>query len=364
MTGSYAVDPAIPEAARESKFWIYFRVALSALGLLAVLLGTLLELKSSLESSSRGGRLASQQASPRPPPRVGPYTTRTFFESPEVHGLATDNLLEVGHRCFGLGLDVEREEDRELVSQVVADSFTNMSRMITSPATALLEEEEKVALLRALELLSHPRVELVGLDIARRMAGVSPESQEEEKVAAAAWESLKSRRANPREANILKEELASTSMAQALQSLRRGHRWSLALDPSNLHAARSVRGRWEPKITADSSSPHSTGGAFVTQRLRTAAGFAPLLPRKRYQIAPDMPEKLVGILGGVLEQARFILDVVNPELRGTFLEDFAGSVGADSRLQVLCDAEATSMRLLDAIACPLKFGALGMDVLM
>lgn len=342
-------DPAIPAAARESKFWMQFRLALSLLGLFFVLLGTVSALVG-LGVPAR--RPIPEPAPPRLPPRVGPLTTRSLFESTELHDAATDNLMRVGHRFLNPG-------DRNMVWHVVAESFTALSQHITSSQTAVLRDEDKDAAVQAMELMSDPRVQGLGLEVAwaiRKSRQDFPESTrrviQQQDILAQVTKRLEPR---TQEIRALQAELVPA----ALHRLRKGHRWSLTFDPSTIRVAETISGRWDIELGVQNAAAKNSEDMTIVRRLR---GGQKSLPVDHKYVTPNMPDSVVGIVAGVLEQARFLLDVVNPQLDGTPVAQYVSRLGISTRLLIDCKVESNK-RLLGAVVCPLKFGSLGLDVL-
>jgi len=161
------------------------------------------------------------------------------------------------------------------------------------------------------------------------------------------------------------EQLHDELIPAPLRLLRQGHRWELTFDPSNMRAVATVGGSWDlegPK-TGTLESP-AEGQPVSVRRLSLRHG-AVAAPASSPAEAPDpVSEKALGIMGGAMEEARFLLGIVNAPPSSP-VAAFASSLGLSTRLLVSCNVDDTkaSKSLLGAIVCPLKFGSLGVDVL-
>lgn len=162
------------------------------------------------------------------------------------------------------------------------------------------------------------------------------------------------------------ERLHKQLIPAGLRQMRQGHRWALTLDPANMRVMATVDGRWDEEVrgsklqesAAVASSPEGQHGLQGSQghlRGSTQVAAAPV----------EVPDKMAGIVEGALEQARFILSIINSQAASPVLAS-SRSLGLDPGAILSCGKGAgpdVRTSLLSGIVCPLKFGSLGVDVL-
>lgn len=352
LEGGQAFDPAIPAAARDSPAWSRFRVILSIAGLIAVLMGSSAAvLRSLADLRLAAPRPLPHAEPPRPPPVVSELTMAMLLEGEELHSVATDNLMRVGHKFLN-------PADRKMVAEVVSSSFKSMSRLLPEMDMTILEPEQKDAALAALRLLSDVRVQSIGVEVARAIR-TSQEARPllmrrsllQQDIQREVGQRLRPR---ARELKQLHEELITPPLERLLDE----HRWEMMAEPSNIRVATTVGAGWHFE-----AGGRSTPGPIRDLRDGQALAMRRLATGERHiWESPDMPDSAVGIMGGVLEEAHFLLGLVDAGSAPTVAR-FASTLGIASRLVVSCDVESGSKSLLGAVVCPLKFGSMGVGAL-
>jgi len=265
------------------------------------------------------------------------WSAGELFWSPEVHEVATENLMQVGK-----GLLVHA--DRDGIRTAVARAFRNVSLRLEARehsaaamlATLRLSEAEKGAVLTSLRLLSMPQVQSIGLDVGlaiRSSASTDPTIVEDTIEAAV----------RPHLAGIerLRDDLVSGTLFELWGV---GKRWRMSLAPENIQVMQA-----------------SHGGKLYT-------GSASEIP--------PLEEKNLVVLGGVLEEARALLDVLSlcahREGQDLHVPAWATSMGDNIELGpglLSCelgfahDVKADFKDFMRALFCPLKYGSQGIDAL-
>jgi len=287
------------------------------------------------------------------------FTPRMLLESPDLHKVAIDNLMATGHEFLG-------DEDLEMVSALVASSFRNMSRLIAGFEAPRLNEEQKMAALGAMRLMTEPRVQSLGLEVALAIR----ESRQKQPLymrRSAMQQDMIHRiaeRLRPRFDEI--ESLHNELLSPSLHDLRQGHRWELTFEPSNIRAAETVGGTWD--FNGHRSSQATAVSDATSASITELRGFGHSSPQdlQFFSEAPSkMSDKAVSVLAGVMEQAQFVFGIVNAPPSSP-VAAFASSLGLNSRLIVSCNLDGqgeSRNNLIGTLVCPLKFGSFGVDVL-
>jgi hypothetical protein len=287
------------------------------------------------------------------PPRACVYgetlscPARALFENPDILEVAASNIMHVGEG----GLLPSSAWDEVLAA--VAEGFHNVSETLERKAPQAAErldmlqltEIQKDAVVMSLQLMSDQRVQGVGFEVGQAIRSSASMDHQY----------LKSRiesRLYPRlhEVWALREELMPKSL---LRLWAKGHQWEMTFQPENIRMMQT-----------------SDGGMF-------AAPYNSLVDVYRVG-TPSTPlnleEKLYGIRGGVQEQARALVHLIQlctrvlgeeelsipawaTSLQGTF--DFAGEV-------LSCELHGPGAFKVDyakAFFCTLRFGAQGVDAL-
>jgi hypothetical protein len=198
-----------------------------------------------------------------------------------------------------------------------------------------------------MRLMSLPQVQSVGLAVAEaiRDSGCSLKECVRQRIEAKLEPRLGHLRA-------LTQKLVPVSLQQLWS--QEGHHWEMTLDPENIRVFESVI------------------GSFVSKDATRNKTARPLrAPQAR--LSPEEKSSLV--LGGVLEEARALLDVMRmcTRLSGKELAvpmwatSLAGAWSSFGYEVASCEADDGSsgdrQNLLKELFCPLRFGAQGIDAL-
>jgi len=196
-----------------------------------------------------------------------------------------------------------------------------------------LSEEDKDAVLRSLRLISDPRVQKIGLEVARAIRGSASSNRD-----------IVKRRIEERLQPQLREilELRQELVPSTLRRLwGEGHTWDMTLDPENVMVMERVSDEFETSYDP-----------------RTAV---------------NASEKDFGLYGGVLGEARALLDVMRACMRlfssDLKVPEWATSLGGNMEISaelLSCELDPITdsrMNFMKALFCPLKFGTQGMDAL-
>lgn len=271
---------------------------------------------------------------------------KALFENPEVHDVAAANLMRVGYN----GLILRR--DFSMVRAIVVASFGNISHQISKYAPAAADTLDKIpltkiqkdAVVNSLRLMSDPRVQNIGFDVGlaiRDSPGVGRTNLKhriEEKL-----------RPRLEEIRKLREEL----MPGQLRTLwAKNYQWEMTLEPENVRVMRMQNGgKLAPVFT-------SLQDVYLSGTTR-----APMAPA----------EKFYGILGGLLEEARALVDISRlcSSMFGKELDvplwvtSLPGTHNFSSDI-LSCEIRTeddNKINFMKALFCPLKFGTQGMDAL-
>jgi len=335
-------------------------------------------------------------------------SARMLLESPELHEVATDNVMKIGHGFL-------RPDDRERVRAAIAMGFLDMSASIKrhSPQAAIeldtiqLTGEQKDALLRTMRLISDPRVQMVGLNVAHAIRESQTERPEIIRRSVLHQDIMHriGLRLEPHseELKALHDEL----LPQSLQGVRleTDVLWTRTFEPHNLRVLATVDDEWDRKIAHE--VPATEMGVTLVSLRRRLRGEAPaavapirdlrrgiMMPPQsaerqvqeqpvRYYdhaddthvpstatsttLAPDS-EEAWRLAEAVMEQGRAHLRLIRAMSKtpsSTHLSDAVESSKApfDCHLE---DGQASGGKaaMTKALMCPLKLGSQGLDVLI
>lgn len=257
---------------------------------------------------------------------------RTLFVDPEMHDVATANILKVGETFLST-------EDVEMVTHTVAKVFSNVSSLLGTYAPPVASEldqiemtvSEKEAILAHLHLLADERVRSFGLDVGLAIRE-SPSPDQE----------YLGKRINEKLAPRLSEirELSDAVVPPTLVALwGNGRTWSMTLEAKNVRSMESVSSTF-----VDSFHPTKPASSEV---------------------------KELAVRGGALEMAKSLLDVALLCVH-TIGTDWSMDIGdtlemaGDAPLAWPCEVDAEGDTQIDfdkGLICPLKFGAQGLDAM-
>jgi len=284
---------------------------------------------------------------------------RMLLGSAELHEVATENVIKVSRGLLG-------SFDRPLVLSAVARGFGLVDEQLAKDAPMAagelemlhLTESQKDLVMHCMQLLSDPRVQRIGLNVAQAIRD-SP-SKDREDLRHHIEESL-----HPRAEEIrrLRDELVPAELRDP-DADGEGYEWELTLDPANVHTMAAVSDEWRREIDSPEErrlSPASTAIGEVSGSV--------------YVIPPaDQLQKARSISAGVAEEARALLDILDLCMRifgrGSILslgsQPLVRALDSGSESSVSChldSGEGAKVNLTKAVLCPLKFGSLGIDAM-
>jgi hypothetical protein len=274
-----------------------------------------------------------------------------LFRSAEVIEVATENIMRVG-------ADLLERRDRPMVEATVAKGLGNIKDHLDSgdPAVAnelrliQLSQVHRDAVLQSLRLLSDPRIQSVGRDVAEAIRAAA------DATGRATLERAIATRLRPRLGELaqLRSELVPSAV---LELWGRGHQWDMTLDPENLRL-----------MQKDPDGGRLSSNIASAADLAEDAGHVPSHLHRE--------EKSYPVLGAVVEEARALLELVRlcTRLRGRgglqVVPAWATSVEGILKLHpedLSCTMgekqQGSRISLVRALLCPLKYGAHGLDAL-
>jgi len=299
-------------------------------------------------------------------------SARGLLESPELHEVAAENVMRVGQKVLTLS-------DRDVVHAIAVAGFRNISSRLKERAPEALKvlddvwftDVQRNAVLKTMRLLSDPRVQSIGLDVAKAIR----ESRSRDH-----WVIVDRihRRLTPRvgEIRVLRDQLIPAS----LRALARvGHHWDLTLTPANIRTMADVSDDWGSELGASQTPEMQPGGIFPVFRKLGAAALGEAVKAvatRPKEVAPPADSKAQGISAGVSEQGRYLLDLLRLSV-GALREDGrvhdapvgAGAVatalgaGAGTEEALRGVSCSSGLSAATALLCPLKFGTQGLDAL-
>lgn len=272
---------------------------------------------------------------------------RSLFDSPEVHAVATKELMRAGRRFFTAA-------DRPMIWAIVADGFRNISAMLAERAPEVassldkvkLSEAQKDAVLMSMGLPSEPKLQRLGLEIAWaiRDSGCSLEACVQQHIE----ERLLPRRA---ELQSLRELLVPTPLRKLWGQT---HQWAMTLDPENIRAMESVVGKFVGEVDLLGESRHLVGPG-------EAVGLS--LAEKRLVVIGGVVEEGRALLDSLRLSARFLHGELDAPLWATSLSGVWRDFGASLTSCSADGGEVSRIHFLKELFCPLKLGSQGMEAL-
>lgn len=274
-------------------------------------------------------------------------SARELLESPELAELATQQLMEAGHEAL-------RDTDRHMVHAVARAGFGNISLMLRdrAPATARqlssfqLTAEQKRAVLGVVQNMGDSRVQGVGRELSQALRAFLSTSPADGR---AAMEKHIRRELQPRLRQIrqLRDEVIPAPLRRLDDAS--SSRWGVNLDTESMRVVKTFDNHWE--LEFDMSRPKR--GERALRRLA---------PEERLS-------KQLGVAGGVVEQARVLLEQLKAVLGqfGIQAEVPAWITSLDGRQRpfvwdLLRCLEDSAGDVALAISCPMKFASAGIDV--
>lgn len=280
-----------------------------------------------------------------------PTSARMLFDSPEVHEVVAENVLRASRGALGTA-------DLDMVIATVAEGLHNVSRRLAREApiaaraldARLLDRKELAAVLQALRLVGDPRVQHIGLDVARAVRESAADGPE------AVRRSVELRLQPRLEAlRQLREELASVGDPTLADG---AFRWGLMLEPDNLRALATVQGEWERCLV-----PEGTGE--LPRRLSVMHVGLGVVPRGSPSAASaHAEEKLAGVREGTREEARVLLGLARALLPAHAAKIEVEAVATPHVVSCELDmAPSRDVGFVQALACPLRLGSAGVEAL-
>jgi len=200
-----------------------------------------------------------------------------------------------------------------------------------------------------------PRLQSIGLDVAQviREIGYTNLSV----IASGTKQHIKHEietRLAPRRMEImeLRDELFLKELDDFLGD---GDQWSMTLHPDNIHIMETLDDKWIKNVIGGQHEE------FQKELMKTAHAMAPM------KGLLDTPRKTFGIFGGVLEEARALLSMIEIHAHLPNMPELAVSMGSAGFTtdRVSCDLTEGKpvFWFLKAILCPLKLGIQGIEAL-
>jgi len=271
-------------------------------------------------------------------------TARALLESDVLADLATDQLMDLGHKV----LDFSKwDEVRALVGQ----GFKNVSVGIRQQDSETFERlnqlqlthEQAHAVLRVLVRMGDPKVQSIGMDVASALM----QGGREGKVAA---KRLLMQKLHPRLQEISK--LREQIFPAVLRGVDQSEQGDMVLDPDNLYVIKTFPNKWNIQLEVSRESIATRRRLIEKPLLRTEEAF--------------------GVVGAVMEQARILLDQFNAieKMFGkkSSIPPIASSAvgGVDfvtNLITCMIDGfEGTNPQLL--LVCPMRFASAATDVML
>lgn len=278
---------------------------------------------------------------------LGLHSALGMLTNPDVHNAATANIMRIGNGLL-------KPEDQHLVRSAVATGFLNISSQLHLRIPELAKDlvlmtfndEQKNAVVSSLKLTTNHKL----LTLGERVGKTIHESGTIDRMVI---RQLIEADLQPRSEEIhkLRSELLPLHMREALSLPSSGaHSWELTLDPENVQ----VMGAYSGGKFVSLTSSQTVNGAEALSELPSA-------------------EKTYGILGGVLEEGRALLDILKSSARlygreldvPAWVTELGGNMDVSSQ-ELNCEhhfASDSKLTFMKAILCPLKFGTQGLDAL-
>lgn len=278
------------------------------------------------------------------------HSARMLLESSELADMATEQIMKTGHTVL-------KEHHYFTVRKLVAGGFRNLTSFIQQNKPTVyrqltqlhLTDEQKAALLNQVHMTGDPRMQSIGRDIA--YAVIQGRGQGREAVTRQLSQKLQPRLAEIRQ---LHEEFLPSALGG-------GHHedsnFEMNIDFNNMHLLQSF--------------DHS-GGSMEVDMSRPEAG-SETLPSRRLnaQAALLNTEESLGVIHGVIEQARIILDQMD-DLSGVFGNTAIAAAIPDWSRSLVGFLDLTSglvTCLIDGLGnptlqmmCPMRYASSAMDM--
>lgn len=290
------------------------------------------------------------------PPRL---TARALLENPRTHQVVTDSLMRSSRGAL------HSHADRLEVHALVATGFRNISRRLLELApeqakvldSVQLSEDQRDAVLRMVRLSSDPRVQSLGLTVAKAIQE-GPEG-DREGMKLHIMQKLQSR---SEEMRRLHDELIPETLRSA--SPMSEHDWDLTLNANNVRVMKTFGESWN--VDFEASVPTVSHQKLAERRLTAMVPSGPT-------VSPiAISARTLGIIGGVLEEGRLVVDELGVLFR-LFGKDvnipswLIESVGAADVATELATCELQNAEegfsIGRAVLCLPKLGTQGVDAL-
>lgn len=289
-------------------------------------------------------------------------SARMLFESPELAATGAEQLMTAGQSHGGL-----TDQDRALVHAVTKHGFGNISLKLQHDNPELaqkldsvrLSPQQRDAVLGVVRHMSDNRVQSIGVELATILREFMNTTSDRDGVKVRILESL---RPKLTELRRLRDEVVPEAL-RGQNTNSNGLR--LSLNPDRMRVVKTFTGGW--KFEYSMSTPArlgSEGVASVVERRRRLRGAG----ARELQEQED-ERKRFAIAGGVVEQARVVLDLFKEILGkgGDQVEVPSWVTSLDGhKAPFFSDLVGCVMSgfgdLPHMISCPMKFASAGIDV--
>eukprot|EP00929_Paragymnodinium_shiwhaense_P002871 TRINITY_DN10318_c0_g1_i1.p1 TRINITY_DN10318_c0_g1~~TRINITY_DN10318_c0_g1_i1.p1 ORF type:complete len:500 (-),score=103.34 TRINITY_DN10318_c0_g1_i1:305-1729(-) len=330
------------------------------------------------------GTLAYQHSAPE----SQKLTARMLFESPAVHNVATENVMNI--KTHAARSSKSRDEVHGLVQKTFRGIVGNMKERTPEMWQALesteLTQEQHDDVVRMMRLLKDPRVMKLGLDTAKAIQEAGSDDEE----------TLKShivKKLKPHAWDI--QEIYMKAMPhQSFATSQPGDGFKSILSPERRRILKTVRGDGYQKFTGLSEvetverklvwGPQTSPGLQQAQPvnqnsfLMTSYSTPSAMPQHSWvQQVPhpyQVAEEVMGIIGTAIAEADVLIRMINPLEKvmpgGHDLKIppmvTSGLGGADFAVQTAdceMDAVADHMNPMEMFGCPMMSASAGFDML-
>lgn len=315
-------------------------------------------------------------------------TARMLFESPDIHDVATENVMHIKTQVPEKSAK-SRDEVRGLVKKTFQDLVLKMKDTQPDMWNALegteLSRDQHDGIVHMMRFLKDPRVMRMGLDTAEAIQEAN--SEDEETLKTAIIKKLKGRKGDvqqlyaeafPRQL----PELATSRPGDGFKSVLRqenfrvlktmrgaGYQKFTTTPGAGLQAEQGVAAAVERKLFLQPTSPYTAQSPYSAAQQPAHSWLHSNIPHP-YQIA----EEVLSIVGTAMAEADTLIRIVNPlekmfpgghdlhispkVVTGIGAADFAFQM-ADCEM----DAVADHMNPVEALGCPAMSGSAGFDML-
>lgn len=326
-----------------------------------------------------------RQSAPAPVEEKPMLTARSLFESPAIHDVATDNVMNIKARIPQTGK--HRDEVRELVAKTFKDIVEKMQEQSPEHYKALnsvaLSQEHHDGAVHMMRLLRDPRMMQIGLDTAKAIQETN--SDDENILRAAIIDKLKARGDDIR--NIYKE---MPQEAHAVATSNVGDGFKSIFAKHKLGSLKTLKGKFYDQFTTPTTMvadrrllPYRNVAAAATANPTyaqpTAMSYAQAAQQphehswqqhvsKPYQTA----EEVLGIVDTAVDEANALIRIVSP-LEKIFPGGHDLNIppivtssigGADALLKTVdCELDAVADgNMEEGIGCPMMSASAAMDM--